>query len=348
MTWKKNTGRNQFPSAAMPGVRPNSLLNKIPIFSSESGSQDKNNNTEGMKTEVRPENEVKLRNGHARAADGVPRRCESEPAMNWGDYEKKYNKIGKNGYSRKELAQQLQYMSVNDFNSENTGAESNGQCEASVVRTDTYAGRRDVSDPSSVQEKQIVSSRGTVRGFKNRVRAGIATFLQQQTGETLRNYKQLEKGKIVVFTTSMNIVRSTHERCKKVKKMLQTHMVRYEEKDLFMSKENQKELMERLSTNQIVLPQVFADGASLGTLEHLEKLNESGELRHILASFTKIDVKSSCEKCGGYRFIPCNFCHGSKKSLRRNHFTDEFCSLRCMQCDENGLLRCDLCLEQQE
>lgn len=64
--------------------------------------------------------------------------------------------------------------------------------------------------------------------------------------------------------------------------------------------------------------------------------------------FQKIDVKSSCEKCGGYRYMPCNFCHGSKKSLRRNHFTDEFCALRCMQCDENGLLRCDLCLDQQE
>lgn len=64
--------------------------------------------------------------------------------------------------------------------------------------------------------------------------------------------------------------------------------------------------------------------------------------------FQKIDVKSSCEKCGGYRYMPCNFCHGSKKSLRRNNFTDEFCALRCMQCDENGLLRCDLCLDQQE
>jgi hypothetical protein len=41
-------------------------------------------------------------------------------------------------------------------------------------------------------------------------------------------------------------------------------MVRYEEKDLFMSRENQKELMERLNTNEIVLPQVFADGACLG------------------------------------------------------------------------------------
>ena len=137
--------------------------------------------------------------------------------------------------------------------------------------------------------------------------------------------------------------------------MLQTHMVRYEEKDLFMSKENQKELMERLNTNKIVLPQVFADGASLGvnislslslslslsdfywnflskghcafwlptdgkicfseclsettsyflllrfcnyfilqTLESLEHLNETGELRHILANFTVSIYKWLC------------------------------------------------------
>ena len=42
-----------------------------------------------------------------------------------------------------------------------------------------FAGRRDVKQPSSVQESQIVSEKGTVRGFKNRVRAGIATFWAQ-------------------------------------------------------------------------------------------------------------------------------------------------------------------------
>ena len=42
-----------------------------------------------------------------------------------------------------------------------------------------FAGRRDVTQPSSVQESQIVSEKGTVRGFKNRVRAGIATFWAQ-------------------------------------------------------------------------------------------------------------------------------------------------------------------------
>ena len=44
-----------------------------------------------------------------------------------------------------------------------------------------FAGRRDVSDPNSIRERQIVSARGSVRGFKNRVRAGLATFLEHHT-----------------------------------------------------------------------------------------------------------------------------------------------------------------------
>lgn len=170
----------------MPGVRSGGLLKKKPIFASEADSQDKNNNTDGMKTDVRSENDAKLQNGHARQTTGVCRRSESEPAMDWEHLEKRYNKIGRNGYSKKELAEQLKLLSV-DSDSQTTG--SNGGSDTNVVGTNTYAGRRDVSDPSTLQEKQIVSSRGTVRGFKNRVRAGIATFLQQQqTGETLVSF----------------------------------------------------------------------------------------------------------------------------------------------------------------
>ena len=53
----------------------------------------------------------------------------------------------------------------------------NGVSPTPAAEEPTFAGRRDVRDPRSLHEKQIVSAKGTVRGFKNRVRAGIVTFI---------------------------------------------------------------------------------------------------------------------------------------------------------------------------
>ena len=44
----------------------------------------------------------------------------------------------------------------------------------------TFVGSRNVLDADTLREHKIVSSKGTVRGFKNRVRAGIATFIDQE------------------------------------------------------------------------------------------------------------------------------------------------------------------------
>lgn len=280
------------------------------------------------------------RNGYQRVhyVKMNPRPTTSE--LDWKTLDKKLTKLGPTECVVHSLSdrpdQTRTFKEYNVDENQNTSKEEG-----------TFAGRRDVSSPSSLQERPIVSRRGSVRGLKNRVKAGIATFLNPE-GDKQRNYAQLEKGKIVIYTSSMAIVRETYERCVLAKKILQTHMVRYEERDLFMSIENQRELRERLGVDQVLLPQVFADGVALGGMQELENLNEEGELRKVFSNFTKINVRSSCDKCGGYRYVPCTFCHGSKKSLKRNYFTEEFSALRCMQCDENGLLRCDECLDQQE
>ena len=81
----------------------------------------------------------------------------------------------------------------------------------------------------------------------------------------MQNYRALEKDKIVVYTTSMMVVRETHEHCKTVRNILMTHMLEYEERDIFMSRDNQRELQERLAGAQNVdVPQVFVDGQHLG------------------------------------------------------------------------------------
>ena len=62
----------------------------------------------------------------------------------------------------------------------------------------------------------------------------------------------------------MSVVRDTHEQCARVRRILQTHMVQFEERDIFMSKHNQAELMQRLGQEHVEVPHVFADGNHLG------------------------------------------------------------------------------------
>ncbi|CAH0560347.1 unnamed protein product [Brassicogethes aeneus] len=207
-----------------------------------------------------------------------------------------------------------------------------------VVEDETFAGYKDILGDGAAT---IRSAKGTVRGVKNRVRNGIATFLQIHSD--LKNYKEKEAGKVVVYTTTMGILRNTYQACMKVKQILRTLLVKFEERDVFMSAEFQAEIQERMHCDHILVPQVFVDGQHIGDAETIERLNESGELRRILKNFKSTDACSTCKSCGGYRLMPCTVCNGSKKSVHRNHFTAEFVALKCMNCDEVGLVRCPSC-----
>ncbi|XP_063537835.1 glutaredoxin domain-containing cysteine-rich protein CG31559-like [Cydia strobilella] len=202
-----------------------------------------------------------------------------------------------------------------------------------------FAGIKDYK--SEEAPSTIRSSKGTIRGVKNRVRAGIATFLQIQN--TTKSYKEKDAGKVVIYTTTMGIVRSTYQRCNLVKKILRNLLVKYEERDVFMSTEYQDEIRDRMKSDQIRIPQLFVDGQHVGDADTVEKLNESGELRKMLKPYKSPDACNTCQMCGGFRLLPCRICNGSKKSLHRNHFTAEFVALKCMNCDEVGLVRCEVC-----
>uniref|UniRef100_A0ABD2W8A5 Glutaredoxin domain-containing protein n=1 Tax=Trichogramma kaykai TaxID=54128 RepID=A0ABD2W8A5_9HYME len=153
----------------------------------------------------------------------------------------------------------------------------------------------------------------------------------------------MDAGKVVFFTTSGSIIRSTSNRCQSIKKILDTHMAKYEVRDLNFSSENQKELKERMRCNAITVPQLFIDGEYIGDANTVERLNETGELRQMLKPYKSLDVCNTCQACGGYRLLPCPVCNGSKKSVHRNDFTAEFVALKCMNCDEVGLVRCQYC-----
>lgn len=190
----------------------------------------------------------------------------------------------------------------------------------------------------------ILNRRGSIRGVRNQVRSNVATFADRKTGKESANYAVLENGKVVLYTTSVSIVRETHDKCLLVRRILETHMVDYEERDIFLSKESHRELIHR--AGDVELPQVFLDGYQLGSAKEIERLNEVGTLKKIFRHFKKRQQPKCCTNCGGYRYVPCTSCHGSKKS-RRNCFTEEFSALRCTFCDENGLVKCEKCNRPQ-
>ncbi|XP_077983957.1 glutaredoxin domain-containing cysteine-rich protein CG12206-like [Glandiceps talaboti] len=208
-----------------------------------------------------------------------------------------------------------------------------------------FVGRRGLK--STHDEEDIISVNGTVRGVKNRVRAGVTQFeFRPLLSTSSRNARKEEIGKIIIYTTSMSIIRVTYEKCQFVKKMFQNHRVKYEERDIYLNKHNQKDLQERLGDQVLSVPQVVIDGEVIGDLEKLEELNETGELRKILSRFEKCVPTSQCTACGGYRYVPCAWCNGSKKSSHRNNFTYDYQALKCTKCDENGLQICPECVDE--
>ncbi|XP_075545054.1 glutaredoxin domain-containing cysteine-rich protein CG31559-like [Dermacentor variabilis] len=192
-------------------------------------------------------------------------------------------------------------------------------------------------------EKAILSRQGTVRGVRNLVRASIKCIADCQEGK--RNYVREEEGRVVLYTTSMGVIRQTWEQCRRVRNTLQTLLVRFEERDVFMNRTHQKELMDRTGLRHVVVPQLFVEGHHLGGAETVERLNETGQLRQMLKPYKKSSVGGTCTMCGGYQYLPCPVCGGSKKSAQHRHrFSSSVIFLRCLNCDEGGLVRCQLCI----
>ncbi|XP_016952111.1 glutaredoxin domain-containing cysteine-rich protein CG12206 [Drosophila biarmipes] len=225
----------------------------------------------------------------------------------------------------------------------NSSNEYETQAFAEEPQDEDFAGYRDVrTEGKRYGNSTIRSAKGTVRGVKNRVRNGVATFLQLQQ-PNVKNYMEKDLGKVVLYTTSMGIIRETYAKCANVKQILRTLLIKFEERDVFMSVEYQQEMRERMHDETIRVPQLFVEGQHIGDADVVERLNESGELRQLLKPYKSIATAYTCQTCGGYRLLPCPSCSGSKKSVHRNHFTAEFVALKCMNCDEVGLVKCPNC-----
>ncbi|KAG9344034.1 hypothetical protein JZ751_012510 [Albula glossodonta] len=227
----------------------------------------------------------------------------------------------------------------------------------------------------STKRINILSKNGTVRGVKHKVSAGQVLFnnlssvygvrfrpRQQASPETTALRASLPERllgaalmfgaplghrskRIVIYTTGFRVVRNTFERCELVRKIFQNHRVKFLEKNVALNGEYGKELEERCQRvgEPPSLPVVFIDGHYLGGAEKILGMNESGDLQDLLTKIERVQHPHLCPTCGGFTFIPCPLCHGSKMSVFRNCFTDSFKALKCTACNENGLQPCPNC-----
>ncbi|OIT28176.1 PREDICTED: uncharacterized protein At5g39865 [Nicotiana attenuata] len=145
--------------------------------------------------------------------------------------------------------------------------------------------------------------------------------------------------KIVLYFTSLRGIRKTYEECCTVRMIFRGFRVCVDERDVSMDASYRKELQSVLEGKTVSLPQVFIGGKYIGGAEEIKQLHEAGELANLVEGFAVKHSGFVCESCGDARFVPCPNCSGSRKVFEE----EEGKLRRCLNCNENGLIRCPGC-----
>ncbi|KAI6652601.1 Glutaredoxin domain-containing cysteine-rich protein [Oopsacas minuta] len=183
-----------------------------------------------------------------------------------------------------------------------------------------------------------------IRGMRNIAKDSIAKFegLKKQSEtrtDPLHDFH--EKGKVVIYTTSLSTIRQTFNNCRRVKAIFEGHRCKVFEKDIALNKHYISELEKRLE-GEVTVPVVFINGDIVGDAEMVIEMNETGELKRLITNYERSDLTCLCQLCNATGFVLCSLCNGSKNGVR-NDFTDEFKALKCTSCNEIGLVPCPRC-----
>ncbi|KAM7271811.1 hypothetical protein ACFE04_031025 [Oxalis oulophora] len=154
---------------------------------------------------------------------------------------------------------------------------------------------------------------------------------------------------IVLYFTSLHVVRRTYEDCRSVRSIFQSYCVDIDERDLSMDCKYIGELHELMKCirKKITLPVVFIRGEYIGGVEEIKQLDESGEMSRLIEGLPRRGGDNlmvgpnggSCDQCGGLQFVVCGECSGSHKIYVKN--LGAFRS--CTACNANGLVKCSAC-----
>ncbi|XP_022841919.1 uncharacterized protein At3g28850 [Olea europaea var. sylvestris] len=145
------------------------------------------------------------------------------------------------------------------------------------------------------------------------------------------------ENEVIVYTTTLRGIRKTFKDCNRARSIIESHNVRMFERDISMHSGFKEELRGLIGTKDVKVPLVFVKGRLIGGADELAKLDEEGKLEILFNGIPRAAAK--CRRCGGARFLMCMMCNGSCKVLDEEGKK----SVRCSECNENGLIQCSLC-----
>ncbi|TYI99417.1 hypothetical protein E1A91_A13G015800v1 [Gossypium mustelinum] len=145
--------------------------------------------------------------------------------------------------------------------------------------------------------------------------------------------------RVVVYLTSLRVVRKTFEDCKTVRSILRGLNVPIDERDVSLDSSFLDELQGIIGRNKsFTLPLVFIGETYIGGAEEVKRLHECGELKKMIGGLPSVVGSSVCNLCEGLRFILCPQCNGSHKI-----YSEKTGFRSCADCNTNGLVRCPSC-----
>ncbi|KAL5229039.1 hypothetical protein ABZP36_017304 [Zizania latifolia] len=179
----------------------------------------------------------------------------------------------------------------------------------------------------------------SVRVF-HRVRVAASALRALRTLQAPPSAAAEADRRVVLYFTSLHVVRATYEDCRAVRAILRGIRASVDERDLAMDPRYLQELAALLPrARRVTLPQVFVGGRHLGGADVVRSLHESGELRRVVAAAGAAAL-AACGQCGGERYVLCGSCNGSHK---RYSLKGGGGFRTCAGCNENGLVRCPDC-----
>ncbi|KAE9604751.1 hypothetical protein Lal_00011064 [Lupinus albus] len=144
---------------------------------------------------------------------------------------------------------------------------------------------------------------------------------------------------IVLYFTTLRVVRRTYEDCCVVRSILKGFGVAIDERDVSIDSRFRDELRVIMGRWNVTLPCVFIGGKYIGNAEDVMRLYNKGQLYKLVEWLPRSKVKG-CDFCGGLRFVVCDVCDGSHKLFSKKN---GFITRTCETCNTNGLIRCHAC-----